>query len=129
MKCERRGCRPGVEAAVGYAADERGSGLAYARLTGGQVAPLLRVASGSAAAPFRRTRERRYAALTAVARALCQARFTSTSASSSAIAEFAEESRRGRGVADDARDSVRPPPLRAQLACDVRRADRAAPTT
>ncbi len=59
-----------VEAVVGYAADARGGGLAYARLTNAQSKRLLRV-------PFRLTAQRSqsdraigYAALTAVSQAL-----------------------------------------------------------
>ena len=65
-----RGCNPGVEAAIGYAADVRGNGVAYARLTGRRKRQLLRIAFRVPAPAQPIDRASGYAALTAVARAL-----------------------------------------------------------
>jgi len=58
-----------VEATVGYAAGERGAGLAYARVVGSTSRRLLRIAF-RVSAPTERTTG--YAALTAVCRALAR---------------------------------------------------------
>jgi hypothetical protein len=65
-----RGCNAKIEAAIGYAADARGQGVAYARLTGSRKRQLLRVtfAVSEDARPIERANG--YAALTAVARSL-----------------------------------------------------------
>lgn len=65
-----RGGNPGVEAAIGYAADARGNGVAYARLTGRRRRQLLRVAFRIAEPTRPIDRASGYAALAAVARAL-----------------------------------------------------------
>lgn len=61
---------------VGYAADERGNGLAYARLTGGRSRRLLRVGFRVGNRPVT-ARATGYAALTAISRALCRHGFKS----------------------------------------------------
>ena len=86
-----------VEATVGYAADERGNGLAYARLTGARTRRLLRVGFRVAGNPVS-DRAAGYAALTAVTRALCRrgvrdVRFVIGDA------EFADEVATGQHVA------------------------------
>lgn len=64
------GCDAKVEAAIGYAADARGNGVAYARLSGARRHRLLRVtfAVTGGARPIERAGG--YAALTALARSL-----------------------------------------------------------
>lgn len=64
-----RGANAGVEATIGYACDSRGSGLAYARVSGAKE-ELLRLAFRTAEPAPHSDRAAGYAALTAVARAL-----------------------------------------------------------
>ncbi|HZV76120.1 MAG TPA: hypothetical protein VFF63_00015 [Candidatus Babeliales bacterium] len=59
-----------VEATVGYAADERGGGVAYARVVGAHARRLLRLAFRAPQPPTERAIG--YAALTAVCRALAR---------------------------------------------------------
>lgn len=65
-----RSSEPAVEAAIGYASDAHGNGLAYARATGART-QILRVAFQISQQPIT-DRAVAYAALTAVARALWQ---------------------------------------------------------
>jgi hypothetical protein len=93
-----RSSDPAVEAAVGYAVNERGTGLAYARLTRPGARQLLRVGF-RVAAPASSDRATGYTALTAVVRALCkrgfrEVRFTLDDA------QFVEEIATGRGVGE-----------------------------
>ena len=85
-----------MEAAVGYAADERGNGLAYARLVGARSRRLLRVGF-RAGAPSERAVA--YAALTAVTRALTRRGYRDVSFLL-ADEEFAAEAASGRGVSE-----------------------------
>ena len=71
QKAGRSGNGP-IEAVLGYAADERGNGLAYAHLTGARARRLLRVAFRVVDSPPLGDRATGYAALTAVARALAR---------------------------------------------------------
>jgi hypothetical protein len=94
----RRGADRAAEATVGYAADERGNGLAYARIAGMRSRRLLRVGFRVPAGPATE-RAIAYAALTAVTRALSrcglrEVRFVVSDA------RFADEIATGRGVAE-----------------------------
>ncbi|MFY9883859.1 MAG: hypothetical protein WAL67_17100 [Candidatus Cybelea sp.] len=90
---------PGVDAIVGYAADGRGSGVAYARLSLGRSRRLLRVGFRvGSAAPFPE-RAVGYAALTAVTRVLCRRGFREVRFAL-ADADFVEEIASGRGVGE-----------------------------
>jgi hypothetical protein len=88
-----------VEATVGYAADERGNGLAYARLTGGRSRRLLRAGFRIGARPIT-ARATAYAALTAVTQALCRRGFKSVRFVV-ADDEFVREIATGQNVTDD----------------------------
>jgi hypothetical protein len=88
-----------VEATVGYAADERGNGLAYARLTGGRSRRLLRVTFQVGSRPVT-ARATGYAALTSVSRALCRRGFKSVRFVVS-DEEFAAEIATGRNVTNE----------------------------
>jgi hypothetical protein len=89
-----------VDAAVGYAADERGNGLAYARLTDGKSRRrLLRVGFRVNARPIT-ARATGYAAMTAVTQALCRRGFKSVRFVVS-DKEFAREIATGRNVTDE----------------------------
>ena len=87
-----------MEATVGYAADERGNGLAYARLTGARSRRLLRVGFRVGSRPVT-ARATGYAALTAVSQALCRHGFKSVRFVVN-DAEFAAEVATGRNVTD-----------------------------
>lgn len=94
----RKGADPAAEATVGYAADQGGNGLAYARLAGASAGRVLRVGFRVSARPLT-DRAIAYAALTAVTRALCRrglrhVRFVVGDG------QFADEIATGRGVAD-----------------------------
>jgi hypothetical protein len=65
-----RGSGGPVEAVLGYAANERGNGLAYARVTGTRTRRLLRVAFCVVSPPPLTDRAVGYAAVTTVTRAL-----------------------------------------------------------
>jgi hypothetical protein len=65
---------PGVEALVGYAADTRGGGVAYARLTGDHAKRLLRV-NFRLRGPRSEGAAVGYAALTGITKALCKRGF------------------------------------------------------
>jgi len=88
-----------IEAVLGYAADERGKGLAYAQLTGAQARKLIRTAFRVKSPPPLSDRAIGYAALTAVARALskrgiCDVHFVVGDP------QLVEEIATGRGVAE-----------------------------
>jgi hypothetical protein len=87
-----------VEATVGYAADECGKGIAYARLTASGSERLLRLTFRVAARPLT-DRAIGYAALTAVARALARRHHREVTLVLG-DADFLEEIAGGRGVAD-----------------------------
>jgi hypothetical protein len=93
----KRGAGPAVEATVGYAADERGYGLAYARLTGEHARRVLRV--GFTCQSPTPERGVAYAALTAVTRALGRRGFGNVRFVVR-DREFVDEIATGRGVAD-----------------------------
>lgn len=88
-----------MEATVGYAADERGNGLAYARLNGARSRRLLRVGFRVGTRPVT-PRATGYAALTAVSQALCRHGFKSVRFVLS-DEEFAAEIATGRNVTDE----------------------------
>lgn len=93
-----RSAGPGVEAMVGYAADQRGMGVAYARLTIGRARRLLRVGFRvTLTAPFTE-RAAGYAALTEVTRVLFKRGFREVHFVL-ADEEFVEEIATGRDVA------------------------------
>jgi GNAT superfamily N-acetyltransferase len=90
---------PATEAVVGFAANERGNGIAYVRLADARARRHLRVGFRVAAPARCRDRAIAYAALTAVSRALCKrgirtVRFVLNDA------EFVDEIATGRGVGD-----------------------------
>lgn len=87
-----------MEATVGYAADERGRGIAYARVSGSRSRQLLRVEFRVAVRPLT-DRAVDYAALTAVARSLARRGFREVTFVV-ADANFADEIATGRGVSD-----------------------------
>ncbi|MGB8908813.1 MAG: hypothetical protein WCC84_08700 [Candidatus Cybelea sp.] len=90
---------PGVDAIIGYAADGRGSGIAYARLSLGRSRRLLRVSFRvGAASPFPE-RAVGYAALTAVTQVLCRRGFREVRFVL-ADTDFVEEIASGRGVGE-----------------------------
>jgi hypothetical protein len=89
---------PGVDAIVGYAADGRGSGIAYARLSLGRSRRFLRVGFRVGAPPFSE-RAVGYAALTAVTRVLCRRGFREVRFVL-ADADFVEEIASGRGIGE-----------------------------
>lgn len=90
---------PEIEAGVGYAADHRGRGVAYARLAGSEALQLIRVVFRVGAPAATGERATAYAALTAVARALAKRGFRDVSFCV-ADPEFAKEITSGRGVED-----------------------------
>lgn len=93
-----RGAAHRVEATVGYAADQRGMGVAYARLSLGRSQRLLRVGFRVALpAPFSE-RAAGYAAVTAVTRILCKRGFREVRFVL-ADEDFVEEIATGRDVA------------------------------
>jgi hypothetical protein len=92
-----RGSDAAIDAAVGYAADERGNGIAYVSAVKSETRRLLRIAFRVAAPVSERAVG--YAALTAVARALAKrgvrgVRFVLSDR------EFAQEVATGSGVSD-----------------------------
>jgi hypothetical protein len=90
---------PGIDAIVGYAAGERGNGIAYARLSLGRSRRLLRVDFRvGPVVPFPE-RAVGYAALTAVTRVLCRRGFREVRFVL-ADADFVEEIASGRGVGE-----------------------------
>jgi len=94
-----RSAGPGIEAGVGYAADHRGRGVAYARLAGPEGAQLIRIGFRVAGSTPFGERAVAYAALTAVAQTLAKrglrdVRFVVGDPA------FAEEITSGRGVDD-----------------------------
>ncbi len=112
-----RNAGSGIEAGVGYAADHRGRGVAYARLAGSEAIQLIRVGFRVGGPTISSERAVAYAALTAIARALVK-RGLRDVRFSIGDAGFVEEISSGRGVGGAARDSVRSPALRAKLACE-----------
>jgi hypothetical protein len=74
MRTKRRP-DPAVEVLAGYAADNRGSGIAYARVTGARSRGLLRVGFRVGLSGALADRAAGYAALTAISRALCKRGF------------------------------------------------------
>ncbi|HVN68207.1 MAG TPA: hypothetical protein VMU38_00940 [Candidatus Binatia bacterium] len=98
MARTRGGTDSAVEASVGYAADERGNGLAYARLTGPRSRRLLRVGFRiGKRAPCERAIG--YAALTAIVRALSKRGLRSLRFVLG-DADFANEVTTGNGVSE-----------------------------
>jgi hypothetical protein len=93
----RRGADRAAEATVGYAADEHGNGLAYARVAGPRSRRVLRVGFRVSARPVT-DRATAYAALTAVTRALAK-RGVRAVRLVVGDARFAEEVETGHGVA------------------------------
>jgi hypothetical protein len=90
---------PSVDAVVGYAADGRGNGVAYARLSLGRARRILRVAFRvDSPAPFPE-RAIGYAALTTVIHALSKRGFQQVRFAL-ADADFVEEIASGRGVGE-----------------------------
>jgi hypothetical protein len=90
---------PTVDAVIGYAAGERGNGVAYARLAGDGIERLLRVAFHVGAALPPGDRAIAYAALTAISRALGKRGFQRVHFTLGDRA-FAEEIATGRGVSE-----------------------------
>ena len=87
-----------MEATIGYAADQGGRGIAYARLTGSRSHRLLRTEFHVAARTVT-DRAIAYAALTSVVRALARRGFREVTFVLG-DAEFAEEIASGRGVSE-----------------------------
>jgi hypothetical protein len=92
-----RNAGSGIEAGVGYAADHRGRGVAYARLAGSEAIQLIRVGFRVGGPTISSERAVAYAALTAIARALVKRGLRDVRFS---IGDegFAEEISSGRGV-------------------------------
>ena len=87
-----------MEATIGYAADQSGRGIAYARLTGSRSHRLLRTEFHVAARTVT-DRAIAYAALTSIVRALARRGFREVTFVLG-DAEFAEEIASGRGVSE-----------------------------
>ncbi len=97
QKTQRKG--PGVEALVGYGADARGGGIAYARVRGNGAKQLLRVSFGVNGRWPSEGAAVAYAALTAVSRALWKRGFRDVRFVVG-DARFAQEVATGRGVGE-----------------------------
>lgn len=94
-----RSSDPAVEALVGYAADGRGNGIAYARVRGPRSRTLLRSGFRVATAGPSRDRATAYAALTAISRLLCKRRVREVRFVIG-DSEFVDEISTGRGVGE-----------------------------
>ncbi len=99
MQTMRSPAQSTTEALVGYAANARGIGVAYARLIGARAKRLLRVGFRIAPAAGCRDRAVSYGALTAVSRALCKRGLRDVRFVLGDI-EFVEEIVTGQGVSE-----------------------------
>lgn len=98
---QRRGSPRGsaTEALVGYAANARGNGIAYARLAGAKASRLLRVGFRVASSAASQDRAVAYAALTAISRALRKRGLRDVRFVLGDV-EFVDEIATGRGVGE-----------------------------